>query len=436
LELQQNDKAGNGNYHHFDKLNASQRRILISLIIIAVLIRLWAAWQTNQRLPDTPERLVGDEPGYDGLATALLNGYFFQWPGRTPVYPIFLAAIYAVFGHSYATVLYVQAFVGSASVLLTFLLARRFTTSHWALFAAAIISMHPSLILHVTRIYSEIIYTPLLLLSILGLLGAMETADWRRFVLGGAILAVTNLCRPTAVLLPLIIPVLVPRVWAWKTRLSVTAVYTGAMIAVIAPWTYHNYRTYDTFLPLSVSTAILWQGSPEFYHLMEARHNLLQIWQEELNPKVNGGHDPFTIAGDHYFTARAIESIKAEPGIYVKFVFQKMIYFWVGNPVIDWPYFAMFSFSAMRLYFPTYYVIAIIGTRLLPLVALVSLALLRHELRPFFPLLTICIYFMMIHALTYPEIRYSEPLHPVLATIIAGAANTSTRNYLSSSTLS
>jgi hypothetical protein len=399
------------------------RWILFVLTLLGILLRLWVAWKTNQRLPDTVARLAGDETGYDGLATSLLEGHFFQWPGRTPVYPLFLAAIYIIFGHSYAVALYAQALVGSTVIPLTFALARRFIDPRWCLFAAAIIAIHPALIMHVTRLYSEVLYTPLLLLSILALLWALETPAWQRFVFAGAMLAVTNLCRPTAILLPLLLPFMASRAWTWKTRLWITSIYTGAMVAVILPWTYHNYRTYHTFLPLSVSTALLWQGSPEYYHLMEARHNLLQIWQEELNPKVNGGHDPFSIDGDRYFTARAIESIKAEPGIYAKFVLQKMVYFWLGNPVIDWPSFAMFSFSAMRPYFPSYYIIAIMGARLLPVVALISLVLLRRQLWPFFPLLVICGYFMMMHAITFPEIRYSEPLHPILAIIIAAAGS-------------
>jgi hypothetical protein len=43
---------------------------------------------------------------------------------------------------------------------------------------------------------------------------------------------------------------------------------------------------------------LLWKGSPEFYHLayeqLPKRHRV-QIWQEQLNPDRNGGHNAFTI---------------------------------------------------------------------------------------------------------------------------------------------
>ncbi|MEG4228113.1 hypothetical protein QUA35_18155 [Microcoleus sp. N9_B2] len=38
------------------------------------------------------------------------------------------------------------------------------------------------------------------------------------------------------------------------------------------------------------------------------------------------------------------------------------------------------------------------------------------------PLLAVCGYFTLIHALTFTEVRHSEPLQPILAIVIATAA--------------
>ena len=88
---------------------------LICLTLLGLAFRLYLAWRTNQTLPDTPARLRGDEPGYEYLAYALLKGNFFDWPGRTPIYPFFVAGCYAIFGRSPASVVYVQAFLGRQS---------------------------------------------------------------------------------------------------------------------------------------------------------------------------------------------------------------------------------------------------------------------------------------------------------------------------------
>ncbi|MCB9151138.1 MAG: hypothetical protein H6641_20460 [Caldilineaceae bacterium] len=97
------------------------KRALVVLTLLGLAVRLWAAWDTNQHLPDTSARLAGDEAGYDYLATALLQGEFFQWPGRTPIYPLFLAASYWAFGHSYAIVLYIQAVAGATAIPFTYI---------------------------------------------------------------------------------------------------------------------------------------------------------------------------------------------------------------------------------------------------------------------------------------------------------------------------
>jgi hypothetical protein len=196
------------------------------------------------------------------------------------------------------------------------------------------------------------------------------------------------------------------------------------MVAVMAPWTCHNYRTYHAFVPLRVSAASLWQGSPEFFQLMESRWSISQIWYEQLNPARNGGHDPFTIEGDRYFSARAVDSIVAEPGVYIAYSLLKLSFFWIGHPTVDWPDYAVFSVDAMRPYFSTLRIVGIFAAALLPLVALAVVLILQavhgHVHCPA-PLLIVCGYFVLVHAITYPELRFSEPLHPILVTMVAAA---------------
>ena len=397
--------------------------ILSVLLVLGLVFRLWAAWNTNMHLPDTSARLAGDETGYDYLGYALLQGSFFEWPGRTPVYPLFLAACYLVFGHSYAMVLYVQAFIAALAIPLTYVLARRYTSQRSSLFAAGLVALHPALITQVTRLYTEAFYTPLLLVTLLALLWALEKPQARRFAVAGVILAIATLCRPATILMPAILPLLMPRGWSLARRAALCAVYGAAMAVVIAPWTYHNYRMYHSFIPLSVSTAVLWQGSPEFYHLMEQHYSLAKIWKTELNEERNGGYDPFSIEGDRYFNTRAIASIRAEPQIYVWYALQKLGYFWIGHPAGDWQGYPIFSFAALQTDFSSSEIAGIYVTRVLPLIALIALISLRRRLRELIPLLVVCGYFTCFYAITYAASRYSEPLHPVLAIIIAASAS-------------
>lgn len=397
------------------------------LVLVALLLRLQTVWQRHHETPDELAlRLVGDETNYEGLADALLQGSFFQSPSRVPVYPLFIAATYYAMGErSPAKLLYVQACIGVAAILLTYLLARRLTGSIPALMAAGIVALDDSMIDYARQIYTEVLYTPLLLVVLLVLLWALQAPRLGRFAWAGASLAVLTLCRPTTALFPLFLPLLLPRDWHLKQRAWAFLVYGLAMAAVIAPWTYHNWREYHRFLPLSVSVGALWQGSPEFYHLVQRHRSHLDIWDKELNPAYNGGHDPFTIEGDRYFTQRAIQSIRTEPVVYVTYSLKKAGYLWLGNPAAEWAYCDLYNWQTMRQWYPysSLKLLNMFVARQLPIVALVALGFLavRRRIRPLIPFVVVCVYFMLVHMITWSEMRYSEPLHPLLAIILMAA---------------
>jgi hypothetical protein len=62
--------------------------------------------------------------------------------------------------------------------------------------------------------------------------------------------------------------------------------------------------------------------------------------------------------------------------------------------------------------------------RQLPMVALGAVVFLaiRPRLQPLLPIVTLCMYYTLIHMITWTEMRYSEPLHPLLAIILVIAA--------------
>ena len=61
--------------------------------------------------------------------------------------------------------------------------------------------------------------------------------------------------------------------------------------------------------------------------------------------------------------------------------------------------------------------------RQLPIIALMAMVFLavRRRIRPLMPLVMVCAYFTLVYMLTWAEMRYSEPLHPLLAIIIVTA---------------
>jgi len=414
------------------RARASRRRAwsalaLTVLTLLALGLRLQSAWDRNHASPgELAVRLDGDEPRYEASAYGLLQGSFFPSPLRVPVYPAFIAATYYALGErSPAKLFYVQACIGMLVVPLTYLLARRWTRRLPALVAAGIVGLDDKLIGQAGLVYSEVIYTPLLLVALLVLLGALQAPRLGRFAWAGASMAVATLCRPTTALFPLVLPLLLPRGWPRPRQLGVVLVYGLAMGAVIAPWTYHNWRQHHRFLPLAVGMAPLWLASPEFYHLTQQHRKYLDVWANELNPERNGGHDPTTIDGDAYFGRRALDAIWDEPGIYGADVLKRGAYFWLGNPEAEWGYYALYDWKTLRQWYPysSLKLLNMFLTRQLPLVALAALMFLTAigRVRPLMPLVVVCAYFMLVHMILWAEMRFSEPLHPLLATIVMAA---------------
>src|SRR5947207_4389508 len=97
--------------------------LVAGVVLLGLGLRLYDAWRDATLYPD--KHLKADEPGYDGLARGLLDGYGFVWAGRVPIYPLWLSGLYAISDRNLHSVPYAQAFIGALTVYLTYLLARR-----------------------------------------------------------------------------------------------------------------------------------------------------------------------------------------------------------------------------------------------------------------------------------------------------------------------
>jgi hypothetical protein len=117
----------------------------LPLFLIAVIVRLAYAWLRDVGTPVPPGT---DAVSYDAFARAILAGT--GWilnPGpelfRPPVFPMILAAQYALFAGNMTLVQLSQALVGAASVVLVYEFGRRHVGRAPALWAAAWLLLNP-----------------------------------------------------------------------------------------------------------------------------------------------------------------------------------------------------------------------------------------------------------------------------------------------------
>jgi 4-amino-4-deoxy-L-arabinose transferase-like glycosyltransferase len=289
-----------------------QRRCVWVVVLLALAIRLCAAESWNSYHPDSFHRLIGDERGYDNLAREMLQGLGFTWPGRVPLYPLWLAGIYVLTGGSYSAVAFAQSLLGAAVVLLTYALGRRLFGHVAGLMAAFLAAISYVLIHQSLHLLSEILYTPVILLATITLWDALREPTLRRFAWAGFWVGVSNLVRPTLLLFPLVVVAVIAAYLGRRRAMRYWAMYTLTAVLVIMPWILRNYVRYQAVFPLQTSNAILWQGSPEYYHLIHDQgYTYMRLWTDVLYGPGWEEHDPTSIEGDRWWTMRALRSIAA-----------------------------------------------------------------------------------------------------------------------------
>jgi ABC-type polysaccharide/polyol phosphate export permease len=399
------------------------RWTLWGIAIFGLLIRLHAAGQWNSSHPDGPERLWGDEVGYNTLALALLNGSFFDWPGRVPLYPLWLAGVHWLTNQSYSATPYVQSLLGITVIPLTYLLGRRIFGLGAALIGAFLAAVSYPLVGQSLHVLSEVLYTPIVLLVMITLWDAIHKPTIARFGWAGFWVGISCLVRPTLLFFPIFSIGMYVILYDKRRAMSYWTTYVLAASLVVTPWAIRNYSQFNAVFPLATSNGFFWLGSPEYYHLVRDEGvPYTDIWPKVLYASDQPEFNPHSIEGDRYWTARALRSIAREPFIYIKYAVEKIGYYWVGDPNADWGDTYPFNYNLLRSWGHTKQdVMLILFARMVPILALLAAVFLRRNWRILLPIYVVLIYYTLLHAATHAEARLSDPLQPFLMILLGGA---------------
>jgi 4-amino-4-deoxy-L-arabinose transferase-like glycosyltransferase len=254
--------------------------VFIGLLVIAASFRVVVAHRWPNDTPDDGRmyaqiaRNVLEQHVYSHETEAPYDPSFIRLPG----YPLFLASIYSVFGHSSnGVVRFVQALIDTAACGLVALLAFYWQPDEKRKRASAIAALALAAVCPFTTIYAATILTevptsflalamflaatialrygpgeeteaqneqsgkrPLLwwfLAGLCGGLGVLFRPDSGLFVLGvGLTLAIIGLMRLKL---------------RWQKTLIAGTVFSVAFILVLVPWTIRNARVFHVFQPLA-----------------------------------------------------------------------------------------------------------------------------------------------------------------------------------------
>lgn len=261
----------------------STSRWAIAIFLIALALRLsYVAFA--ERPP------ISDEQYYDGLAQALAAGEGYTSGGVPtaywPVgYPALLAIFYKLFGHNFLPVLIFQSLLGAATAAALVPLGREFGSGAAGRAAGLIVALAPNQLAYAARLFPAVVSAfALVAIALL----VLKTRGFRGAACAGVVTGVAALVAP--VMLVSVPAALVAdsfRRLKFPTVVARAAVLAAVAAAVVAPWTYRNWRVFGEFVPISTNGGVnLWIGNNPnatgAYNYPTSRINPLFMTEGEL----------------------------------------------------------------------------------------------------------------------------------------------------------
>jgi 4-amino-4-deoxy-L-arabinose transferase-like glycosyltransferase len=234
----------------------SRNRAIIAVFIGALVVRiLFNAYLVGMDKPSFVSFPDGVE--YDAIAQSIAAGTGFEFDHapntfRPPGYPFFLAAIYALAGHSYPAVKIVQSVIGAFTCVIVLLIGERLFSTRVGMIAASIAVVYPFLVVYTGFLLSETLFVFLSLVFLYALVRLREQYSVWWVAFAGFMLGLMNLTRPMSLLLPLLL-----LFWAWiefgdkRRAIAIVGIMVLMMMVPIVPWTVRNYVVTHSFIPIA-----------------------------------------------------------------------------------------------------------------------------------------------------------------------------------------
>jgi len=220
---------------------------LILIFIIALLPRiLWFTVKGNSL--DIAIPAGTDAIGYDQIACNILNNneYSFELGKptayREPVYPLFLAGIYVIFGHSYNAVRLVQIVISAFTCVLIFLFVYE-NFGKGAEIASLIACFYPYFIYYSTTILRETLFIYFLLYTVYLLTRVINKRE-TSLLEAGVCCGICCLINTTSIIFVVISLIVI---FCSKYRKEAMMI-SFICLLVYAPWVIRNYKVFHTVI--------------------------------------------------------------------------------------------------------------------------------------------------------------------------------------------
>lgn len=198
-------------------------KTLAAVFLLALVIRLLALEVLLPQMRadvdlDSYRALAQNLAAGKGFVAGAMDGRTVPNVSRTPVYPLFLAALIRLGDDRLGLFLIAQCVVGAATCLLTVVLASRWLSWRCATAAGALVAIDPNSIVRCVDLRTETVFA-LLLVGGACLLAWQNKRGWG-WGLAGLVWSLAALCRPIAV-------------WVWLVALAMVLVHRHRLVYLL-----------------------------------------------------------------------------------------------------------------------------------------------------------------------------------------------------------
>jgi 4-amino-4-deoxy-L-arabinose transferase-like glycosyltransferase len=413
-----------------------EQAILLGIFAVALLLRLahLLEIQANDPFFSLPE-VDGQE--YHAQALAISQG---DWAGEGvlilgPLYPGFMALVYALFGPDFFVLKLLQAVLGAVDCLLVFWLARLHFDSATALVAAAATAVYRMLVFYGGTVMYENLLVPLVLLCAIQVTRAIREPTPLRFGLAGVVVSAAALARQDLLLFAALVFGWI--FWALRERASLghraafAAAFAAGTALLILPFSARNWVVADDFVLLNSTAGMnLYMGNsgrangawvpPDFGKLRVDSPRAMQHAFRVMAERAEGRElKPSEVSA--FWRARAVEAIAKNPGRWLRLEVRKLLLFWNAREVWNNQ-----SIDVIRDFS------WVLRVPLLPFAAIAPLALLglglaRSRFSELFAMYAMVAVFLATGLLLFVLARYRVGVVPILLIFAAYAVTTLVR---------
>jgi 4-amino-4-deoxy-L-arabinose transferase-like glycosyltransferase len=394
------------------------------ILIVAFAMRAGFAVEQSRKIPRQALSAVPFLYETGDIAYSVATGNGFSSPFRvetgptawlTPVYPLFVAAMFRIFGTytfaAFVATIFFNILFSTLACIPLFYAGKRIAGLGVAASAAWLWALFPNaIIIPFEWIWDTSLSTLLaatLLWATLALADSDRLRNWCAYGLLWGFILMTN---PTfASLLPFLLGWLAYRAYKERHRwLSHVALASGIAILCCIPWTIRNYLVFHAFVPLRSNLGLeLWLGNNDAYR---------ERWPGWLHPiDSQAEREKYAASGEMEYVKEkrqeAIQFIVSHPRLEAHLFRVRFVALWTGSPA-PWKDFVETRSLFIRFLFLCNF-LAAIGT-------LGGLVVLYRKHSPFlFPVLVFPLVFPCAYYFTRALLRYRHPIDPIVLLLTA-----------------